>query len=98
MLDYPILALARLIHLAISLYVWVIIARALLSWVNPDPFNPIVRFLYRATEPVLRPVRRRLSPYAVGIDFSPIVVILALEVIDQFLLPQLVGLMLGPRY
>ena len=55
-------------------YMWIIIIRALLSWVNPDPWNPIVRFLYQVTEPVLRPIRRRL-PYT-AIDFSPLIVIL----------------------
>ena len=66
-------AVARLLDMALSLYTFVIIARAVISWVNPDPWNPIVQFLYRATEPVLAPVRRRI-PIA-GIDLSPIVVI-----------------------
>ena len=48
----------------------IIIIRALISWVNPDPFNPIVRFLYRATEPVLRPIRRKLPTYQIGLDLS----------------------------
>ena len=51
---------------------WIIVIRALLSWVNPDPWNPIVRFLYQVTEPVLRPIRQRLP--AAGIDFSPLVI------------------------
>ena len=55
-----VLAVARLLELLLWAYFWIIIARAVLSWVNPDPFNPIVRFLYRVTEPVLRPIRRRL--------------------------------------
>ncbi|WP_447973466.1 YggT family protein [Nitrospira sp. Kam-Ns4a] len=57
------------------LYMWVIIVRALISWVNPDPWNPIVRFLERATEPVLYPIRRRLG-WRMGIDLSPMIAIL----------------------
>ena len=78
----PILAIARLIDLALQAYFWIIIARAVLSWVNPDPFNPIVRFLYRVTEPVLRPIRQRLPTYQMGFDLSPLVVILAIQVLD----------------
>ncbi len=56
---------------------WVIIARALISWVNPDPWNPIVQFLERATEPVLSPIRRRLG-WRLGVDVSPIIAILVI--------------------
>jgi len=59
------------------LYMWVIIARALISWVNPDPWNPIVQFLERATEPVLSPIRRRLG-WRLGVDVSPIIAILVI--------------------
>jgi YggT family protein len=52
------IALARIIDMLLEIYKWVIIIAVLLSWVNPDPYNPIVRFLYSVTEPVLRPVRR----------------------------------------
>lgn len=81
-------ALAQLLGIALHIYMWVIIIRAVISWVNPDPYNPIVQFLYRATEPVLRPVRR-LLPAAWGIDFSPLVVILAIIFLDQFLVASL---------
>jgi YggT family protein len=73
-------------------YVWIIIARALVSWVSPDPFNPIVRFLYRATEPVLRPIRRRMPGFQIGLDLSPLVAILALQLIDWLFVPRLVEL------
>ena len=76
------LALANLIHLVLMAYFWIIIARAILSWVSPDPFNPIVRFLYRVTEPVLRPIRHRLPTLSMGIDLSPMVVILAIYFLD----------------
>lgn len=67
--------LATVTDWALTLYMWVIIARAVISWVNPDPWNPIVRFLEHATEPVLSPIRRRLG-WRMGIDVSPLIVIL----------------------
>jgi YggT family protein len=78
-----LLAAAWLLEYVLWAYMWVIIIRALLSWVNPDPWNPIVRFLYQVTEPVLRPIRRRL-PFT-GIDFSPVVVILVIYFLQRFL-------------
>lgn len=91
-----VLALARILELAINAYIWIIIARALLSWVNPDPYNPIVRFLNRITEPVLRQVRYRL-PNMGGLDLSPMVVILVLYFLDWFLVSSLRDLALGLR-
>jgi YggT family protein len=67
--------LARVLEMVLTLYMWIIIARALISWVNPDPWNPIVQFLERVTEPVLSPIRRRLG-WQMGIDLSPILAIL----------------------
>ncbi len=67
--------LAKVLEMMLTLYMWIIIARALISWVNPDPWNPIVQFLERATEPVLSPIRRRLG-WQMGIDLSPILAIL----------------------
>ena len=84
-------AVARILDIALSAYMWILIIRAVLSWVNPDPYNPIVQFLVRSTEPVLRPVRR-LLPLAGGIDFSPLVVILGLVFLQQFLVPSLLQL------
>jgi len=68
-------ALATVVDYVLWLYMWVIIARALISWVNPDPWNPIVQFLDRMTEPVLAPIRRRLG-WRMGIDLSPIIAFL----------------------
>jgi YggT family protein len=87
--------LIDVVHLVIFAYTWIIVIRALISWVNPDPYNPIVRFLYRVTEPVLRPIRYRLPTLAMGLDLSPVVVILALQFIDKVLLPSLADLTLG---
>ncbi len=67
--------LAVVVDYVLWLYMWVIIARALISWVNPDPWNPIVQFLDRATEPVLAPIRR-LMGWRMGIDLSPLIAIL----------------------
>ena len=78
--------LAQVLDLALNLYFWVILARAVLSWVNPDPYNPIVRFLHRATEPVLHWVRRHLPTSFGGIDFAPMVVILAIFFLRTFLI------------
>jgi YggT family protein len=91
------LALANLIHLVLMAYFWIIIARAILSWVSPDPFNPVVRFLYRVTEPVLRPIRHRLPTLSIGIDLSPMVVILAIYFLDAFLVSTLRDLALNLR-
>jgi YggT family protein len=72
-----LLGLATVLDYLLTFYSWIIIARALISWVNPDPWNPIVQFLSRATEPVLVPIRRRLS-LGRGIDLSPLIAIAAI--------------------
>jgi YggT family protein len=65
---------------------WIVIIAALISWVNPDPRNPIVRFLYTVTEPLFRPVRRLIPPSRTGgIDLSPLVVILVIYLLSRFL-------------
>ena len=84
-----LVALARLVDLVILAYIWIIVARAILSWVSPDPSNPLVRFLHRATEPVLRPVRERLPTHQLGLDLSPMIVILVLYFLKEFLVPVL---------
>ena len=67
-------AMAELIDFVLLGYLIIIFARALISWVNPDPYNQIVIFLYRVTEPVLRPIRRILPFRNIGVDLSPIIV------------------------
>ena len=81
--------LVDFISLLLSLYTWVIIAGALISWVNPDPYNPIVQILRRVTEPVLRPIRNVLARYQAGLDFSPLVAILIIQFIQRVVLPSL---------
>ena len=73
----------------LDIYSWLIIAAVLISWVSPDPYNPLVQFLRRATEPVLRPIRRLLSPYQAGLDFSPLVAILIIQFVERVILPSL---------
>ncbi len=81
------LALARFVDFGLQLYSWLIIARALVSWVSPDPYNPIVQFLHRSTEPVLAPIRRLLPVSA--IDVSPIIAYLAIIFLRYFLVQTL---------
>lgn len=84
-----IITLARLIDYALEIYFFIIVGRAIISWVNPDPYNPIVRFLYNATEPVLGRIRRFI-PYMGGIDLSPIVVILIIKFGQWFVVKTLI--------
>jgi YggT family protein len=92
-----VFALARLLEIVLWAYFWMIIARAVLSWVNPDPSNPVVRFLYRATEPVLRPIRDRLPTFQMGLDLSPMIVLLAIYFLESFLIGSLRDLALSLR-
>lgn len=82
-------AVATLLYYVLWLYMWVVIARAVISWVSPDPYNPIVQFLYRATEPVLQPIRRRLPTGGFGIDFAPLIVIFAIYFLQMFVVRSL---------
>lgn len=88
MLGNFLLALAKLIDFVLGAYVWVVIARAVITWVNADPYNPIVRFLYQATDPLLARIRRFL-PAMGGLDLSPMVLILAIVFLQSFLVPTL---------
>ncbi len=82
-------ALAQVLYIALNIYMWVIIARALISWVNPDPYNPIVRFLHSITEPVLYRVRKAVPMHGIGLDLSPILVILTIYFLQIFLVGSL---------
>jgi len=81
-------ALAGVINIVLSVYIWVILGRVIISWVNADQYNPIVRFLYEITEPPLRTIRRYL-PVVGGFDFSPIVLIVGIIFLQSFLVPTL---------
>ncbi|MBI5182870.1 MAG: YggT family protein [Nitrospinae bacterium] len=85
-------AIAVIIHYILQIYLYIIIARALISWVNPDPYNQIVQFLYKITEPVLYPIRRRLPITSYGIDFSPLIVLLIIFFLQEFFVKSLMQL------
>lgn len=83
-------AMAYVVNMALFLMFWLIVIRAVLSWVNPDPFNPIVQFITRVTEPVLEPIRRLLPP--MGLDISPIIACVIIRSVQIFLVPTLYDL------
>ena len=87
-----LVGIAKILDIGLSIYMWIIIGRAVISWVNPDPYNPIVRFLNSVTEPVLYPIRRRIPVNLGGLDFSPILVILAIIFLQTFLVRSLIQL------
>jgi YggT family protein len=87
-----LIALAQVLDYVLWAYMWILIGRIIVSWVNADYSNPIVRFLYAATEPVLEPVRRRLPLFAGGLDLSPIVVWVAIIFLQRFLIRSLYDL------
>jgi YggT family protein len=92
-----LVAAAKVLSLALHVYMWIVIARAVLSWVNPDPYNPIVRFIHTLTEPVLYQVRRRLPVVFGGVDLAPVVVLLAILFLENFVVASLYELAAGLR-
>ncbi len=87
-----IYAIVQTLHTVMNLYIWIVIIAALLSFVRPDPHNPVVQILYRLTEPVLDFIRRKM-PFVVfsGVDLSPLVVILGLQLLDNFMMRVVLG-------
>ena len=84
-----IVAIATIVDYILLGYMWVFIIRAVLSWVSPDPYNPIVRTIYAITEPVLSPLRRKLPLYAGSIDFSVAVAVLIIIFLQRFIVRSL---------
>ena len=84
-----LIAIAKVLDIVLTIFMWIVIARAVLSWVSPDPYNPIVRFIHQVTEPVLYQIRRRIPVSFGGIDFSPILVFLAIIFLQQFVVSSL---------
>lgn len=86
-------ALAKVLNFLLTAFTWLIIIRALISWVSPDPYNPIVQFLYKVTEPILRSIRK-LLPFTsrIGIDLSPIIAILIIIFCKSFFVQTLFDL------
>ena len=87
-----LIAVAKIADVLLTAYMWIIIISALITWVNPDPYNPIVRFLRSVTEPVYRPIRRVIGFRLGIIDISPMVVILAIMFVKYFLIQSLIEL------
>ena len=87
-----IVAIAKVLDIVLTIFMWIVIARAVLSWVSPDPYNPIVRFIHKVTEPVLYQIRKRIPVNFGGIDFSPIIVFLAIIFLQRFVVHSLYGL------
>ncbi len=86
-------AAASLLNIILTILYWLILIRALISWVNPDPYNPVVQFLYKTTEPVLYPIRRILPlRTGIGIDISPIIAFLILIFLKSFLVKTLLDI------
>ena len=87
-----LIAIAKVLDIVLTIFMWIVIARAVLSWVSPDPYNPIVRFIHQVTEPVLYQIRRRIPVSFGGIDFSPILVFLAIIFLQRFVVQSIYGL------
>lgn len=87
-----LLAIGNILDIVLTLYMWIVIISALISWVNPDPYNPIVRFLRAVTEPLYRPIRRIIGNRLGIIDISPMVIILAIIFVKYFFLGSLIEL------
>jgi len=90
-----ITAIAHIVDIVLTILYWLILIRALISWVNPDPYNPIVQFLYKTTEPILVPIRRLMPQMA--IDISPIIAFLAIIFLKSFLVRSLLDLSIKMR-
>lgn len=88
--GYFLMAAAKVMDVVLLFFMWMVIARAILSWVNPDPYNAIVRFIHNVTEPVLAPIRAKLPVNYGGIDFSPIVVFLIIIFLRTFVVNSLI--------
>ena len=85
-------ALAEVINIGLTLFMWIVIAHAVLSWVRPDPYNPIVRFINQVTEPLLYQIRRRIPTVFGGMDFSPIIVLMGVVFLKIFIVDSLLRL------
>lgn len=87
--------LGGIVHSLLTVYIWILIIGALLSWVRPDPYNPIVQIIYRLTEPAYKLVRRLMPTVFNGLDLAPIILIIILNVIDVILINIINALVLG---
>lgn len=89
-----VLFIANTLSSILTIYFWIVIIAALLTWIEPNPYNPIVRFLYSITEPVFDWIREHMPVFFGGIDFSPIVVIIVIEFFQQYAIPKVAMLLM----
>ena len=94
-LSTLLVAIANILNMVINLYIWIVIIAALISWVRPDPYNPIVQILYRLTEPVYAMIRRYVPTNFGGLDVAPLILILGLEFIQLFIVQLLFKIAAG---
>lgn len=86
-----LIAVSHVLDIGLTVFYWLILVRALISWVNPDPLNPIVQFLYKTTEPILEPIRKLLpANFRFGIDISPLIAFLAIVFLKTFLVKTII--------
>ncbi len=85
-------AVAEVVNIGLTLFMWIVIAHAVLSWVRPDPYNPIVRFINQVTEPLLYQIRRRIPTIFGGMDFAPIIVLMGVVFFKIFIVDTLMRL------
>ncbi len=86
-----LIAIGSIFDILLTIYSFIVIAAALITWVRPDPYNPIVRFLYGVTEPVLRPIRK-LLPLKIPIDISPLILLIIIYFLQKFLIFSIIEL------
>ncbi len=91
-IGYLFMAIAKILDIVLLIFMWIVIGRAILSWVSPDPFNPIVRFINNVTEPVLSRIRALIPLNFGGMDFSPIIVLLGVMFLRSFVVNSLMRL------
>jgi YggT family protein len=90
-----IIFIAQTLEALLQLYFWVVIISALMTWIEPNPYNPIVRFIYAVTEPVFNWIREHVPVVFGGIDFSPLVVILGISFLQRYVIPTAVQALTG---
>ncbi|MCX6062106.1 MAG: YggT family protein [Campylobacterales bacterium] len=95
MMGNIVSGLGGIVHSLLTVYMWIVIIGALLTWVRPDPYNPIVQVIYRLTEPAYRFVRRLMPTVFNGLDLAPLILIISLQVIDIILVNIINALVLG---
>lgn len=92
-LSNLLVAVANLLSIILTILYWLILIRALISWVNPDPYNPIVQFLYKTTEPILYPIRKILPlQMSIGLDISPIIAFLIILFLKSFIVQTILDI------